>query len=377
MNTKMITKFNPSDNIAFSNTTIPKGDIIPIENKTITAKSGISEGDKLALVNIDKGTPIIKFNIPIGIATKEIKAGEKLTVFNYSDDIINLKQFENPRPYNDLNRLYTNKGYIPQITGYKNNDKIGIKKTLLIIARKEYETLVKPLKKPDEELFITDDTNNIKELLKHPNLNSAILVGFEGPYNDFIIAMENPDTENLKEALEKLREIKSKTGKNSYNPSFFSLEINGFFPNDYKNHMIGKIVDILISCKVRTMIRLPRELNKTLPLLKKRLKDPQDAHKLDEYSKANLVPLEKEIDILQIFGQGQIQKVITNSSFCENGLNILIPDEKDNYYSTAMAILDLSNSLKTLPLTKVIHYDFTQELETHSEEFFLNLFDTN
>lgn len=49
---------------------------------TIVLKNDISYGNKLALVQISTGTPIIKYGSKIGIAIKDIEIGEIVHVHN-------------------------------------------------------------------------------------------------------------------------------------------------------------------------------------------------------------------------------------------------------------------------------------------------------
>ena len=83
---------NPKDNVAtlFSNG-IEVGDEVIIRDKagsaeTITSLSAIPYGHKMAVCDIENGSPIIKYGEKIGIATADIKRGEHVHVQNLDSD---------------------------------------------------------------------------------------------------------------------------------------------------------------------------------------------------------------------------------------------------------------------------------------------------
>ena len=47
-----------------------------------TAREGILLGHKIALFEINRGEKIIKYNVPIGLATEDISAGQHVHIHN-------------------------------------------------------------------------------------------------------------------------------------------------------------------------------------------------------------------------------------------------------------------------------------------------------
>lgn len=77
---------NNNDNVATARAEIPVGTILILGNNSITVKDNIPFGHKLALKNIPKGEPIIKYGQRIGIAIKDIFPGELVHIHNVSGE---------------------------------------------------------------------------------------------------------------------------------------------------------------------------------------------------------------------------------------------------------------------------------------------------
>lgn len=77
---------NNNDNVATARAEIPVGTILILGNNSITVRDNIPFGHKLALKNIPKGEPIIKYGQRIGIAIKDIFPGELVHIHNVSGE---------------------------------------------------------------------------------------------------------------------------------------------------------------------------------------------------------------------------------------------------------------------------------------------------
>ncbi len=77
---------DPLDNVAMALRQIKKDELIRIETKgrvvEVTLFQIIPSGHKLALSDIDKGKPIIKYGEVIGIAAGKIRKGEHVHIHN-------------------------------------------------------------------------------------------------------------------------------------------------------------------------------------------------------------------------------------------------------------------------------------------------------
>ncbi|MGB9598046.1 MAG: UxaA family hydrolase [Candidatus Poribacteria bacterium] len=88
--TKIKEKFiviDPKDNVATARTEVNAETLLIADNgNNIKAKDHISFGHKMALKDITKGEPVIKYGQRIGIATQDITVGELVHTHNLSGE---------------------------------------------------------------------------------------------------------------------------------------------------------------------------------------------------------------------------------------------------------------------------------------------------
>lgn len=94
MTSKFIT-LHPDDNVVTVARAIVPGDQETIGNTTVTFDVALSTGHKVACRNIRRGERVIKFGVPIGSATRDIRIGEHVHLHNLKSDFINTYTFEN------------------------------------------------------------------------------------------------------------------------------------------------------------------------------------------------------------------------------------------------------------------------------------------
>lgn len=70
------------DNVAMSLSDFSKGNVVQIDGSDIVLKDAVEYGHKFALKNIRAGEPIIKYAETIGVASRDISAGEHVHVHN-------------------------------------------------------------------------------------------------------------------------------------------------------------------------------------------------------------------------------------------------------------------------------------------------------
>ena len=85
---KNIIQLHEKDNVVVVVETLQAGDIIAITGKEIIVTKVLGIGHKLALRNISKGEPIIKYGIAIGRASEDIGAGMHVHTHNMKSDYI-------------------------------------------------------------------------------------------------------------------------------------------------------------------------------------------------------------------------------------------------------------------------------------------------
>jgi altronate hydrolase len=209
-------KITADDNVAVALEEIEKGDTV----LGITAVCDIPAGHKIALCDIKKGAPVIKYANPIGYAKDDIKAGEWVHTANVKTGLSEILTYEyKPKSLRDLSPLKnesTFKGY------RRKNGKAAIRNDLRIIPtvgcvnsearilaeyakNKLHAGGIKTAEKIDSAYALThpygcsqmsDDQENTRkilaDLITHPNSGGVLVVG---------LGCENSSVSVLKEYL--------------------------------------------------------------------------------------------------------------------------------------------------------------------------------
>ena len=85
----------PQDNVVVAIEPIKKGDTVTYkcagEEKTLTALEDITIYHKLAIRDIPEGEPVVKYGEHIGVAARDIKAGEHVHEHNVGSHRENLE----------------------------------------------------------------------------------------------------------------------------------------------------------------------------------------------------------------------------------------------------------------------------------------------
>ncbi|MFW9895088.1 MAG: UxaA family hydrolase [Candidatus Thorarchaeota archaeon] len=82
MNKNKYIIIDSKDNCGTALENVPQGAKIDLSNKTIEINNAIPLGHKFALIDIKKGSNIIKYGEVIGIATEEIHEGDWIHTHN-------------------------------------------------------------------------------------------------------------------------------------------------------------------------------------------------------------------------------------------------------------------------------------------------------
>jgi altronate hydrolase len=86
-------RIHPQDNVAVAIEALAAGTILDFAGKKITVKTAIPAGHKIALVDIAKGTNVVKYGFPIGTATTAIAAGDWVHTHNVHSRLGNLLEY--------------------------------------------------------------------------------------------------------------------------------------------------------------------------------------------------------------------------------------------------------------------------------------------
>jgi hypothetical protein len=75
-------KLAPADNVAVALRPLSAGERIALDGRALTVERDIAVGHKLAALDIAAGDAILKYNCPIGVATRDIPAGAYVHTHN-------------------------------------------------------------------------------------------------------------------------------------------------------------------------------------------------------------------------------------------------------------------------------------------------------
>ncbi len=80
-----LVRLDPGDNVAVATIRLSRGQPISAAGVTITPRTDIAPGHKVALQSIPEGQPVVKYGQPIGLATAAIEPGDHVHLHNLTD----------------------------------------------------------------------------------------------------------------------------------------------------------------------------------------------------------------------------------------------------------------------------------------------------
>lgn len=88
MTTTKFVLLNKADNVFICCQALNAGEIICIDKQNINIINQIDVGHKIAKEDIKQGQKIVRYGVPIGSATADIKIGEHIHLHNMKSDYI-------------------------------------------------------------------------------------------------------------------------------------------------------------------------------------------------------------------------------------------------------------------------------------------------
>lgn len=283
-------KINTADNVAIALKPLAKGEVITIEQQSITLTEDIPQGHKVALANIAPNEHVIKYGAPIGHAIASIKTGEHVHVQNIKTNLSGTITYAFNQSLNELK--YSNDART--FMGYKrSNGKVGVRNELWIVptvgcVNGQAQQIANLLKAEEDtscidgvEVFkhnygcsqLGDDHTNTQkalgDLISHPNAGAVLVLGlgcennqikdlkkFIGAYDasrvKFLVAQEVED--EVEEGLKMLRELFAKMKTDERTPTPLSelnigLKCGGSdgLSGITANPMVGEFSDYLVA----------------------------------------------------------------------------------------------------------------------------------
>lgn len=190
-------KIHAADNVATAITDLPAGATITIDGADIRLVDAIGRGHKLALDAIPRGTPVIKYGFPIGVATADIAIGTHVHSHNLATGLGTSGDYRYAPPA----PVAGNPTKARSFTGYRRADgRVGTRNEIWIIptvgcvgnlaarvariAGRTHEGRVDGVhafKHPFGCSQLGDDLGHTRALLaalaQHPNAGGVLIVG--------------------------------------------------------------------------------------------------------------------------------------------------------------------------------------------------------
>lgn len=237
-------KINPKDNVAVALRNLISGESVSVAGQDYIVAEDIVFGHKMALEDMPKGTIVIKYGVPIGHTTQEVRAGQWLHSHNVKTNLEGLLEYRYQPDFKTQPDCF---GLPDTFMGYRrSNGKVGTRNELWIIPtvscvnrtvnRIAEAAKVKGINAGDGIVAyphnagcsqLGDDFETTQKLLsnivKHPNAGGVLLVSLGCENNDFehflpvlgeydhsrirTMVCQDIEGDEIEEALRLIREI--------------------------------------------------------------------------------------------------------------------------------------------------------------------------
>ncbi|WP_303691496.1 UxaA family hydrolase [Megamonas hypermegale] len=318
-----ILQINKLDNVAVALKDLAKGDIVSVNDFTVTVQEDIPSGHKIALKNIAAGENIIKYSFPIGHANGAIAPGSHVHTHNLKTNLGSILSYE----YNPVAPVALPVSNKTTFMGYKReNGTVGTRNNLWIVPTVNCVTsTVRYLEKIGRELIKnyaniddcmgivhpygcsqigTDYTMTQKilaDIVNHPNAGAVLVVslGCEnnnltefkkvlGDYNPdrvkFMVTQEVEDEDITgRHLLEELAEFANRYKRKQCPVSDLRIGLkcggSDGFSGITANPLIGELSDLVIGSGGTTVLTEVPEMFGAETLLMNRAKNEETFHK--------------------------------------------------------------------------------------------------
>jgi altronate hydrolase len=191
-------KINPADNVAVALTDLHQGELITVEEQTITLLSDIPAGHKFALADIPQKSHVIKYGYSIGYARQAIAQGDWVNEQTIKTNLSGLLDYE----YHPLSVSLDIPDRQLTFEGYRRaNGEVGVRNEIWVIptvgcvngtAKTLAETLRRETQGKNVDAIVAyphnygcsqlgDDHENTRKILRdmvmHPNAGGVLIVG--------------------------------------------------------------------------------------------------------------------------------------------------------------------------------------------------------
>ena len=104
-----IVRLDRADNVAVATRMLARGETISLSDLTVTLRTDILPGHKIAVASIASGTSVTKYGQPIGLATADIQPGDHVHCHNLADHHVvsdDLSSLAPPDPPHKISRSF-------------------------------------------------------------------------------------------------------------------------------------------------------------------------------------------------------------------------------------------------------------------------------
>lgn len=290
-----ILKIHENDNVAVAIETIPAGSEVSVNGETITARTEIPAGHKMALRDIAEGEQVIKYGCPIGNTKETVKKGDWIHVHNvktglgdlldYTYEPVGAKQPEGEEVYfqgferKDGKVGVRNEIWIIPTVGCVNNVAGAIAKQASEFVTGSVEEVI-AFPHPYGCSQMGDDQEHTRQILadliNHPNAGGVLVLGlgcensnidvlkpYIGEYDPdrvkFLVSQESED--EIAEGVALVKELIAHAAPMRRVPISASKLVVGLkcggsdgFSGITANPLVGKFSDLLIGAGGTTIL---------------------------------------------------------------------------------------------------------------------------
>lgn len=208
---KQFYQIHPKDTVVVALQPIPAGTVLDVDGKELTAVNDVPPGHKIALKEMEKGEPIIKYGFPIGTAARPIQRGEWVHTHNVKTTLGELLDYTYTPDFHELEAIAPR-----SFQGYRRKDgKVGVRNEVWIIPTVGcVNSIVKQIELQSQQ-FLTPELDGIfcythpygcsqlsgdhvntqlalAGMAHHPNAGAVLIVG---------LGCENNTMEQMKKVL--------------------------------------------------------------------------------------------------------------------------------------------------------------------------------
>ena len=398
MNTKLF-RINNADNVAVSTIPLFKGDVVNIEDEVLTLLGDVPLGHKVALKDIPSGSEIVKYGYAIGEAVKDIQKGEPVHFSNVrSIPLDGKKKGYDEESASRFRSAYSKRaekwvGHIPSIWVYeRESGEIGIRNHLLLISLDkegcrlskaiekwakeniELEDGISTLNPCQDEIYL--DIKKLKDLLAHPNIGGALLLGrdaqlelqsLDSPRVRVLTELDSRDAETkARELVKELISMMKRDKRSSQKMDRLAIAIEsteaGFLEDAIVNPLLGNLCNELSAMGTtlvipassgmaeawdKVMVRAEsKNAYDNLEALSASIRRPRLELSLEDKTKGFSTVEERALSHIQISGTTPIGDTLpSDSNASEKGLRLLFsnPLEKPDALISSKVHLTLSS----------------------------------